>query len=125
MGVIGAVMIVALYALLLWCGWLVIAAERTRTPGQQNGAPRLSRYARLVGLGVLATLGLQALINVLVVTGVAPTKGIALPLISRGGTGWMLTCFSLGLVMSLDRALAREESVCDAKDAGVTPAVAG
>jgi cell division protein FtsW len=125
MGVIGAVMIVALYALLLWCGWLVIAAERTRTPGQQHGAPRLSRYARLVGLGVLATLGLQALINVLVVTGVAPTKGIALPLISRGGTGWMLTCFSLGLVMSLDRALAREESVCDAKDAGVTPAVAG
>jgi cell division protein FtsW len=58
---------------------------------------------------VLATIGFQALINMLVVTGLAPTKGIALPLVSRGGTGWMLTCLSLGLLMAMDRAMQRED----------------
>ena len=37
------------------------------------------------------------------VTGLAPTKGIALPLVSQGGTGWVLTAFSLGLLISMDR----------------------
>jgi cell division protein FtsW (lipid II flippase) len=37
------------------------------------------------------------------VTGLAPTKGIALPLISRGGTGWILTAFSLGMLASIAR----------------------
>ena len=45
----------------------------------------------------------RSLINVAVVTGLAPTKGIALPLISRGGTGWILTAFSLGMVASVAR----------------------
>ncbi|MHC4711219.1 MAG: FtsW/RodA/SpoVE family cell cycle protein [Planctomycetota bacterium] len=40
---------------------------------------------------------------VAVVTGWAPTKGIALPLVSAGGTGWVLTAFSLGLLVSMDR----------------------
>ncbi|MSR29110.1 MAG: hypothetical protein EXS03_05990 [Phycisphaerales bacterium] len=119
-GMIGAFLVVTLYAILLWCGWSVIGATTQAGSSVSRRVPRLSRYARLVGLGVLATIGLQALINVLVVTGIAPTKGIALPLISRGGTGWMLTCVSLGLVMSLDRVLAREDrralqdpSACD------------
>jgi hypothetical protein len=38
-----------------------------------------------------------------VVTGWAPTKGIALPLVSAGGTGWVLTAFSLGLLVSMGR----------------------
>ena len=104
-GMIGAFLVVSVYACLLWCGWLVIGATRAIP----RGVPRLSPYAQLVGLGILATIGFQALINILVVTGLAPTKGIALPLVSRGGTGWMLTCFSLGLIMSMDRSMARED----------------
>jgi hypothetical protein len=46
----------------------------------------------------------------------APTKGIALPLISRGGTGWMLTCLSLGLIMSMDRKMAREDARSKVED---------
>jgi cell division protein FtsW len=52
-------------------------------------------------------VGLQALINVCVVTGLAPTKGIALPLMSHGGTGWVLTCLSLGMLVSMERASDR------------------
>ncbi len=108
-GIIGAFLVIALYALLLGCGWAVIGAARGVRGTVQS--PRLDPYSQLVGLGVLATIGFQALINILVVTGLAPTKGIALPLLSRGGTGWMLTCFSLGLIISMDRRLAREEAV--------------
>ncbi|MDA1263157.1 MAG: FtsW/RodA/SpoVE family cell cycle protein [Planctomycetota bacterium] len=115
-GMIGAFLVVALYAFLLWCGWLVIGAVRdrsayggmmTRGAAQES---RLSPFCQLVGLGILATIGFQALINILVVTGLAPTKGIALPLVSRGGTGWMLTCLSLGLILSMDRKMAREDA---------------
>jgi hypothetical protein len=45
----------------------------------------------------------QAIINLVVVTGLGPTKGIALPLLSSGGTGWVLTAASLGLVIAIDR----------------------
>ncbi len=120
-GMIGAFLVIALYGFLLWCGWLVIGAVKERSADgglMMRGADqesRLSPFCQLVGLGILATIGFQALINILVVTGLAPTKGIALPLISRGGTGWMLTCLSLGLIMSMDRKMAREDAREDAQ----------
>ncbi|MCH8824475.1 MAG: putative lipid II flippase FtsW [Planctomycetes bacterium] len=90
LGLIGGLVVVSLYAGLLLCGLSII--RQTLNP-----------FARLVGLGVMATIGLQALINMAVVTGTAPTKGIALPLISSGGTGWVLTAFCIGLLISIDR----------------------
>ena len=56
---------------------------------------------------------IQALMNLLVVTGLAPTKGIALPLLSAGGTGWCLTAFCVGLLISMDRAEAEAEHAHD------------
>jgi len=119
-GLIGALLVVLLYAGLLWSGWCIVGAVRDAGDGSIAAADtadaaggerraRLSPYCQIVGLGVLATIGFQALINMLVVTGLAPTKGIALPLVSRGGTGWMLTCLSLGLLMAMDRAMQRED----------------
>ncbi len=69
-----------------------------------------SPFQRLLGLGIVLTIALQALINMLVVTGCGPTKGIALPLISSGGTGWVLTAFCLGLLVSIDRRADRFET---------------
>jgi len=43
----------------------------------------------------------------------APTKGIALPLISRGGTGWILTAFSLGMVASIAGASDRRRKMLE------------
>ncbi len=94
LGVVGAVVVVSLYVAILLFGWSII--RRTESP-----------FARLLGLGILLTLGFQAMINMMVVTGMAPTKGIALPLISSGGTGWIMTAFFLGLLWSIDRRNAR------------------
>jgi cell division protein FtsW len=95
LGAMGAVIVVALYAALIVAAWSIISRE-TRTA------------MRLIGLGVLATFGVQAAMNLLVVTGLAPTKGIALPLLSSGGTGWLLGAASLGLIVGMDRRHAQE-----------------
>ena len=97
MGVMGAAVVIALYACLLLCGMSIV--RRVEHP-----------FSRLLGLGVLLTVGFQALINIAVVTGSAPTKGIALPLLSSGGTGWVLTAFCIGLLVSMDRELEAKEA---------------
>ncbi|HBS29564.1 MAG TPA: hypothetical protein DEB06_08970 [Phycisphaerales bacterium] len=95
LGIAGAAMVIALLAALLWSGVAVVRRAR---------APAL----RLLGLGIVTTFGLQAVMNLMVVTGLAPTKGIALPLLSSGGTGWILTAASFGLLIAIDRAGERE-----------------
>ncbi|MEE9404188.1 MAG: FtsW/RodA/SpoVE family cell cycle protein [Algisphaera sp.] len=87
----GAALVVGLFIAMLWIG-LGICRDTE------------DMFGRLVGVGVLFTVGLQAVINIAVVTVVVPTKGIALPFVSMGGTGWVFTGFALGLVASLDNA---------------------
>jgi len=91
LGLPGAAIVVLLILAILWVG-LGIVRDCKDT------------FGRLVGLGVLLTFGIQAAVNLAVVTVVVPTKGIALPLVSNGGTGWILCAFSLGLVAALDNA---------------------
>ena len=106
LGIAGAVCILALFVLLALTG-LAIATSTARVrdaDGQVRTVPLTTNFESLVALGFTLTVTTQALINVVVVTGLAPTKGIALPLISRGGTGWILTAFSLGMLASIARA---------------------
>ena len=91
LGLFGVALVLFLYCVLLTTGSDI--AKREQRP-----------VARLFILGVIATIGLQACINLLVVTKLAPTKGIALPLISSGGTGWILTSAALGLIIRFDRS---------------------
>ena len=70
-------------------------------------------FLRLLVLGIATTIGLQASMNILVVTSLAPTKGIALPLLSNGGTGWLLTAFCIGLIAAIDRASCSKQISTD------------
>lgn len=90
LGFAGGAAVVGLYLVILLLGLGIVMRCR-------------DRFGQLLGLGILLTLGIQAVINLAVVTVVAPTKGIALPLVSAGGTGWVLTAAMLGLLASLDR----------------------
>ena len=90
LGIIGAFIVICAYAGIVWTGTSIAMRER-------------SKMLQLIVLGVVATFALQAIINLCVVTGLGPTKGIALPLMSSGGTGWILTAFMLGLVVSIER----------------------
>jgi cell division protein FtsW len=93
LGVAGALVIAALFGGIVWSGMIIACREP-------------SRLLRLFALGVIGTVGLQAIINLAVVTGLGPTKGIALPLVSAGGTGWIFTALCLGLVIAIDRSHA-------------------
>jgi len=90
LGVWGAFIVSALILTVVWCGISIVRRQR-------------DVFLQLLGLGVVLTFGIQAMMNLAVVTGLAPTKGIALPLLSSGGTGWILTAGSLGLLVAMDR----------------------
>lgn len=100
LGIPGAALVVMLYIAMLSAGWIIVRRVQPKV-------------LKLLGVGILTTVGVQAIINIAVVTNVVPTKGIALPLLSSGGTGWILTAGCLGLLVNMDRlatALAGLES---------------
>lgn len=99
LGLFGVGLVLFLYIVLLTTGLDIAKAERRPV-------------ARLFALGVIATIGLQTCINLLVVTKLAPTKGIALPLVSSGGTGWILTSAALGMLIRFDRS-SRQTSIAN------------
>jgi cell division protein FtsW len=103
LGLAGAAMVMSLYAALLVAGYLIIRRER-------------NPFLKLVSLGITATVGLQAIINLAVVTGLGPTKGIALPMLSSGGTGWILTAASLGVLVAIDRTQRDQYEAVDFRE---------
>lgn len=107
LGLAGAAVVTALFLVLIWA--VVGVVRDSRSP-----------FARLLALGVMMTIAAQAIMNLAVVTVVVPTKGIALPLLSRGGTGWLVTAAAIGLVAAIDRLNALE-----ADDVAEAPESAG
>ncbi len=85
---IGALGVIGCFALLVWQGWRI--AQR---------APDM--LGSLIALGVTLLVGLQALMNIAVVTRSMPTKGISLPLVSYGGSSLVFTLFALGLLLNV------------------------
>jgi cell division protein FtsW len=109
LGAPGALMVITLFICLLWASYIIVAREH-------------NRLLKLFALGIVATVGLQALINLAVVTAMGPTKGIALPLVSSGGTGWTLTAFSLGLLIAIGRTQSVAVQTYDEPALAVRPA---
>jgi cell division protein FtsW len=88
MGMAGGALVILLYLS------LILLALRVA-----RHAP--DRFGYLLSLGIAAWIGLQALVNIGVATAALPTKGIALPLVSYGGTGLVLTGTAIGVLMSV------------------------
>ncbi len=125
LGVFGAALLMLILAGVVLAGLSIITGRSSPAGADPEVAERaVPTFSRLFGFGIVLTFGLQAAINIAVVTGLAPTKGIALPLVSQGGTGWILTAFSLGLVISMDRhawkVAERAGLVVDVEDAAPT-----
>ena len=90
LGLLGSSAVVLAFVLLLWRG--IRAAWK---------AP--DAFGTYLAAGLTLSIVLQALINVSVVLGLLPTKGIPLPFISAGGTSLVLTLLSVGLVLNVSR----------------------
>jgi cell division protein FtsW len=88
LGFIGVFLIAALFGVLVWRG--LRAAWRAREP-----------FGAFLAFGITATFGLQALVNMGVVLGSLPTKGLTLPLVSYGGTSLTMTMFMAGVLLNV------------------------
>ena len=92
LGFIGVSAVILLFA------WLIIRAFAI---GRQ--AVMLDRlFSALVAQGIAAWLGIQAMINIGVNMGVLPTKGLTLPLMSYGGSGVVVNCVAIAMLLRID-----------------------
>ncbi len=94
-GILGAMAVMALFVALLWQGLLVI--RNCQDP-----------IGRLLAFGITFTLGFQAAMNIAVVTVSVPTKGIALPLVSGGGSGVIFLGALVGVLANIARTPTSE-----------------
>jgi len=89
-GIVGALAVLAMFALLLFRGMRIAHEEP-------------DPFASLLATGLTALLSLQALINMAVVIGLVPTKGLPLPFLSYGGTSMVMALAELGALLALSR----------------------
>ncbi len=90
LGLMGALVVVALFGIFLWRG--TRAALRT----QDN-------FGRFLAVGITAMIVLQAFINISVVLGLMPTKGIPLPFVSYGGSSLFVTLMCVGVLLNITK----------------------
>jgi cell division protein FtsW len=92
LGLLGAFSVLLLYGVILLAGLRM--ARRAR-----------GNYEKLFVLSLVLQIVLQAAINMLVATGLIPTKGLPLPFVSYGGSSLVFNLLAVGLLLAMDRTL--------------------
>lgn len=90
LGLIGAVIIIVIFALLVWRGFAI--AMRAA-----------DKFGSMLAIGLTFQVGLQAMLNIWVVTNTMPNTGISLPFFSYGGTSLLILLAEMGIVLSVSR----------------------
>lgn len=98
LGFIGAVVIILLFCALIWRGFTIAM-----------NAP--DKFGSLMAVGLTFQVGIQMVLNILVVTNTIPNTGISLPFFSYGGTSLLLLLAQMGIVLSISRASSIEKYI--------------
>lgn len=88
LGFAGAAAVVVLFVLFVWQGMKVVFKSE-------------GRFERLLGLGIVSLIALEAIINIGVTVGALPTKGLPLPFISYGGSALIFHLAAIGLLLNV------------------------
>ena len=89
-GLVGAVLIIILFALLIIRGyWIALRAR--------------DRFSTVLAAGLVTLIAVQTILNLCVVTNLLPSTGIALPFFSYGGTALAVNLGEMGIVLSISR----------------------
>lgn len=97
LGLIGAAVIVLLFCLLVWRGFTIAMHSE-------------DKFGSLLALGLTFQVGLQAMLNIFVVTNTIPNTGISLPFFSYGGTSLLILLAEMGIVLSVSRGTNIEKT---------------
>jgi cell division protein FtsW len=107
-GLLGSLIVLGLFTVLVVSGFVIARkAEKAEMP-----------FAACFSYGITLLIGLQASINMSVSTGLLPTKGLTLPLVSYGGSSLMITAVCIGVLIRVDMERADRER--SAKSPGST-----
>ena len=90
MGFIGAVLVILLFALLVWRGITI-------------GMKSPDKFGSLLAIGLTAQVGVQVILNIAVVSNTIPNTGISLPFFSYGGTSLIMLLAQMGVVLAISR----------------------
>lgn len=96
LGFVRALLIIALFVLLVVRGFVIGLRARTR-------------YEAMLAMGISFQVGLQAALNIAVVTATAPNTGISLPFFSYGGTSLVMLLVEMGIILSISRNSERKK----------------
>jgi len=91
-GFIGCLAVLGLFGVLLWHGMMVAGRSQ-------------NLFARYLAAGITSMVVLQAVMNVAVVVGFLPTKGLPLPFVSYGGSSLVVTLVSMGILLGISARL--------------------
>ena len=97
LGLVGAIVIIVLFALLVWRGFVIAM----RAP---------DKFGSMLSIGLTFQVGLQAMLNIWVVTNTIPNTGISLPFFSYGGTSLIILLAEMGIVLSVSRTVNIEKT---------------
>jgi cell division protein FtsW len=95
LGFLGVIVIIGMFFLLVQRAMRISVA-----------APDI--FGRFLALGIAVLFGIEATVNMGVVTGLLPTKGLALPFISYGGSSLLISLFAVGILLNISSGLKIE-----------------
>ena len=104
-GLLGSLMVLGLFTVLVVTGFVI--ARRA----EKAGMP----FAACFSYGITLLIGLQAGINMAVSTGLLPTKGLTLPLVSYGGSSLMITAVCIGVLARVEMERLDREKLASEK----------
>jgi cell division protein FtsW len=90
LGFVGCAFVILLFGIFIWRG-IVIAMRSPDT------------CSSLIAIGVVAMIGLQAIINIAVVTNTIPVTGMPLPFFSYGGSAMIMDLVAVGLLLNVSK----------------------
>lgn len=91
LGFLGCTIIIILFALLVWRGFAIALKSR-------------STFGRMLTMGIVIQIGLQVILNIMVVTDSMPNTGISLPFFSYGGSSLLMLLAEMGVALSVSRS---------------------
>lgn len=97
LGFVGALVIILLFALLIWRGIVVSLNAQ-------------DKFGTMLGIGITAQVGIQVILNIMVVTNTIPNTGISLPFFSYGGTSLVILLCEMGVLLSVSRSSSLDKT---------------